>query len=217
AWPRSARRGAPAARAAGAERLSSRTIEPAGVEGGGEMARTFVLTVSDGVVAGTRRDESGLHLAARRAELGHAVERGLVQDAEAAIAAAVRTAVAGGHDLVILTGGTGLTSRDVTPQAVRPLLDYEAPGFGELMRAAGARSTPLAALSRSFGGVIGRALVVAVPGSPRGALESLEALVPILPHALETLGDVSSGHRSGGAAPAAAEDGEGSASEGPEG
>jgi molybdenum cofactor synthesis domain-containing protein len=160
------------------------------------MARTFVLTVSDGVVAGTRRDESGLHLAARLAELGHEVERGLVPDDQAAIADAVRAAVAGGHVLLVLTGGTGLTSRDMTPQAVRPLLDYEAPGFGELMRAAGAKSTPLAALSRSFGGVIGRTLVVAVPGSPRGALESLEALVPLLPHALETLRDDSSGHRS---------------------
>ena len=166
------------------------------------MVRAFVLTVSDGVVAGTRHDESGLHLAARLAELGHEVERGLVADDVPAIAGAVRAAAAAGHGLVVLTGGTGLTSRDVTPQAVRPLLDYEAPGFGELMRAAGARNTPLAALSRSFGGVMGRTLVVAVPGSPRGALESLEALVPILPHALETLADDSSRHAAPGSDPA---------------
>ena len=98
------------------------------------------------------------------------------------------------HVLLVATGGTGLTSRDVTPQAVRPLLDYEAPGLGELMRAHGLRATPHAALSRSFGGVIGRTLVLVVPGSPNGALESLEAVLPVVPHALETLSDDSSRH-----------------------
>jgi molybdenum cofactor synthesis domain-containing protein len=158
------------------------------------VARAFVLTVSDGVAAGTRRDESGLHLAARLGELGHQVERAVVPDDPAQIEGAVRAAVDAGHELVILTGGTGLTSRDVTPQTVRPMLDYEAPGIGELMRAMGLRSTPMAALSRSFAGVRGRSLIVAVPGSPRGALESLEAIEPIVPHALETLGDDSSRH-----------------------
>jgi molybdenum cofactor synthesis domain-containing protein len=148
----------------------------------------FVLTVSDGVAAGHREDESGPVLAARLSELGYRVERGHVPDDAARIAEAVRAATTA-HVLVVATGGTGLTPRDVTPQALRGVLEYEVPGFGELMRAEGRRSTPFAALSRSVAGVCGRSLVLAVPGSPRGALESLEAVVPILEHALDTLLD----------------------------
>src|SRR3970040_1672150 len=113
----------------------------------------LVLTVSDGVIAGTRPDKSGPVLAELLEAAGFQVER----------AGAVP------HRLVVTTGGTGMTPRDVTPQALRPLLDYEVPGFGELMRSEGRRSTPFASLSRSLGGVIGRLLVVAVPGSPGGA------------------------------------------------
>ena len=153
----------------------------------------LVLTVSDGVSAGTRIDESGLRLAERLAGEGFDVERGVAADEVSAIAAAV-SAGAIRHRLVVTTGGTGLTSRDVTPQAIEPLLDYPVPGLGELMRAAGLRSTPHAALSRSLAGVIGRSLVIALPGSPKGALESLDAVLPIVPHALETLADDSSRH-----------------------
>jgi molybdenum cofactor synthesis domain-containing protein len=153
----------------------------------------LVLTVSDGVTAGTRLDESGDRLAERLAGEGYEVERGVAPDEVGAIVAAVRDG-AGRHTLVITTGGTGLTPRDVTPQAIAPILDYLVPGLAELMRSAGFRSTPLAALSRSLAGVIGRTLVLALPGSPRGALESLEAVVPVLPHALETLADDSSRH-----------------------
>ena len=143
-------------------------------------ATALVLTVSDGVTAGTRTDESGLLLAERLQEAGFAVERGIVPDDVAAIAAAVG-AGARRHQLVITTGGTGLTPRDVTPQAIEPLLDYAVPGLAELMRARGMRSTPHAALSRSLAGVAGRTLVLAVPGSPKGALESLEAVLPVIP------------------------------------
>ncbi len=153
----------------------------------------LVLTVSDGVTAGTRTDESGERIAERLVEEGFAVERGSVPDEATAIASAVREGV-NEHRLVITTGGTGLTSRDVTPQAIEPLLDYLVPGLAELMRAQGVRSTPHAALSRSLAGVIGRTLVIAVPGSPKGALESLEAVLPVIPHALETLADDSSRH-----------------------
>jgi molybdenum cofactor synthesis domain-containing protein len=163
--------------------------------------RAYVLTVSDGVAAGTRRDESGSTLVERLSTAGYAVERGVVADDAAEIAAAV-LAAADGHDIVITTGGTGLTPRDVTPQALLPLLDYLVPGLGEAMRADGRRSTPFAVLSRSFGGVIGAALVLAVPGSPNGALESLEAVLPVLTHAHETLAGDSGRHRADGQAEA---------------
>ncbi|MEJ7752200.1 MAG: MogA/MoaB family molybdenum cofactor biosynthesis protein [Candidatus Limnocylindrales bacterium] len=146
-----------------------------------------MLTISDGVAAGTRQDASGDALADRLSALGYAIERGLVPDEFAAIVAEV-TVQSARCRLLIATGGTGLGPRDVTPQALRDVLDYEIPGFGEVMRAAGRGSTPLADLSRSLAGVKGRSLIVAVPGSPSGATESLDALAPLLEHALETLG-----------------------------
>lgn len=152
-----------------------------------------MLTVSDGVASGTRQDESGARLAERLRMAGYDVVRDVVADDGAELAAAVRSA-ARHHDLVITTGGTGLTPRDVTPQALLPLLDYIVPGLGELMRSEGRRSTPFAVLSRSFGGVLGRTLVLAVPGSPGGAMESLEAVLPVLEHAHETIGDDSTRH-----------------------
>lgn len=146
----------------------------------------LVLTVSDRVAAGTRDDASGDALAARLEGLGFDVERRVVPDEIPAIADAVRSG-AHAHPLVVTTGGTGLTPRDVTPQATATVLDYEVPGIAEAMRSDGRRSTPMAALSRGLAGVVGRALVVNVPGSPRGATESLDAVVPVLDHALETL------------------------------
>jgi len=146
----------------------------------------LVLTVSDRVSAGTRDDASGQAITERLEGLGFAVERALVPDEIPVIAAAI-AAGAGAHPLVVTTGGTGLTPRDVTPQATRTVLDYEVPGIAETMRAEGRKSTPLAALSRGLVGVAGRSLVINVPGSPRGSMESLDAVVPILVHALETL------------------------------
>jgi molybdopterin adenylyltransferase len=153
----------------------------------------FVLTVSDRVSAGTRADESGPALAARLEQEGFTVERGLVPDDREQIASHVRAA-ARDHALVIATGGTGIAPRDVTPPALADVLDYEIPGFGEQMRAEGRRSTPYASLSRSLGGVSGETLLIALPGSLGGALESLEAVIPLLGHALETLLGERAGH-----------------------
>jgi molybdenum cofactor biosynthesis protein B len=149
-------------------------------------SRAFVLTVSDGVANGTRQDESGVALGDRLAIAGFRVDRATVPDEVDQIRTAI-VAAAADHALVVTTGGTGLTPRDVTPQATLAAIDYEVPGLAEAIRAAGRARTPMADLSRGVVGVIGRALVVNVPGNPRGALESLVALEPTLVHALETL------------------------------
>jgi molybdopterin adenylyltransferase len=148
--------------------------------------RALVLTVSDGVATGSRADDSGIALGDRLAHAGFRVDRASVADDRVLIEHALRDA-ARGHDLVISTGGTGLTPRDVTPQATLAVIDYEVPGLAEAIRAAGRAKTPMADLSRGVVGVVGRCLVVNVPGSPRAALESLAALEPTLAHALETL------------------------------
>jgi molybdenum cofactor synthesis domain-containing protein len=149
-------------------------------------ARALVLTISDGVSSGSRQDESGVALGDRLAMAGFRVDRETVADDRDQIGRALVSGAAE-HNLVISTGGTGLTPRDVTPQATLAVIDYEVPGLAEAMRAEGRLKTPFAALSRSVVGVVGRSLVVNTPGSPNAALESLDAIVPVLDHALETL------------------------------
>ena len=150
------------------------------------LRSAYVLTASDRSAAGDREDLSGSRIAERLAGMGFDVERGVVPDDVARISAAIASATER-HSLVVTTGGTGLTPRDVTPQATSAVVDYEIPGIPEAMRAAGRRSTPMASLSRGIAGVRGRALVINLPGSPKGALELFDAIAPILDHALETL------------------------------
>lgn len=145
-----------------------------------------VITVSDGVSSGARDDVSGAALEEILAAEGYLVSRDLVPDERDEISAAIRRA-AGEVSLVVTTGGTGFGLRDVTPEATLDVLDREAPALAQTMVAAGLESTPMAALSRGRAGSAGSCLVVNVPGSPRGATESLGAILGVIPHALRLL------------------------------
>jgi molybdopterin adenylyltransferase len=157
------------------------------VEAEGVSNRAHVITVSDGVSAGTRADASGRALFDMLRAAEFEVSGEVVPDMQRQIRDAIVAAAAGGADLVVTTGGTGLGPRDVTPQATATLIDYEVPGLGELMRRAGAASTPMAVLSRGLAGVRGETLILNVPGSTKGATESLAAVLPVLGHAIQLL------------------------------
>src|ERR1700687_4482119 len=157
------------------------------------MSRARVITVSDRASAKKMPDESGPALV-RLLKQGHFEVSGpdVVPDNQKKITDAIVAAVAGGADVVVTTGGTGVGPRDVTPQATSKVIDYEVPGIAEAMRRAGAASTPMAALSRALAGGRGRTLIINVPGSVKGATESLEAVMPVLGHAVRLLrGDTS--------------------------
>jgi len=144
-----------------------------------------VITVSDRGSAGETEDRSGPALVAMLEGAGfEVVGRTLVPDDVAEIRAALREAAA---DLILTTGGTGLAARDVTPQATQQEVDYLVPGIAEEMRRAGVASTPMAMLSRGVAAVRGRTLVLNLPGSERGATESLAAVLPVLGHAIQQL------------------------------
>ena len=143
--------------------------------------RAKVLTVSDGVVAGTRQDRSGAALVHRLVAAGfEVVDHQVVADGTATVAAALRRMCRGHAGVVVTTGGTGFGPRDLTPEGTRKVLEREAPGMAEAMRLV----NPLGRLSRGVAGTVGPALVLNTPGSTSGALECLEAVLDVVPHAL---------------------------------
>jgi cyclic pyranopterin monophosphate synthase len=148
-----------------------------------------VVTCSNRSAAGERDDASGPALVDALRAAGFDVEPQpvVVPDDEAVIGALLASLADAGHRLILTSGGTGLTPTDVTPAATRRVIDREAPGLAELMRAAGLASTPMAALSRGVVGTRGRTLIANLPGSPKGAIESFGALLPVLRHALDQL------------------------------
>ena len=150
-----------------------------------------VLTVSDGVVAGTRDDRSGVALADALAAAGfEVVERRVVADGTENVARALRELAAGFAGLIVTTGGTGFSTRDETPEGTRHVIDREAPGLAEAMRLV----SPLGRLSRAIAGTIGSCIVLNTPGSTKGTVECFEAVADVLPHALALLNGVATGH-----------------------
>ena len=150
-----------------------------------------VLTVSDGVIAGTREDKSGAALVDALASAGfEVVERHVVADGVASVAGALSRLTANFIGLVVTTGGTGFAPRDRTPEGTREVLEREAPGLAEAMRLV----NPLGRLSRGMAGIRGRAIVLNTPGSPAGAVECLQAVIDVLPHAIELLAEQPTRH-----------------------
>jgi molybdopterin adenylyltransferase len=155
--------------------------------------KAALLTVSDGVAAGEREDGSGDLLESLLSADGYEVVRRVVPDERDAIAQAVRS-LAREASLVLTTGGTGLAPRDVTPEATQDVIEREAPGIPEALRADSVAKTPHGLLSRGLAGTIGSALVVNLPGSPGGCRDGYELLRSALPHALELLAQETTEH-----------------------
>ncbi len=184
--------------------LEARVSPRTGKEGCSKRHRTikivstpfqaFVITVSDSCSRGDRVDLSGPAVCALLAESGFSLRGSrIIPDEQPVIEKALREAARDGG-LVVTTGGTGLTARDVTPEATAAVCSRLIDGLSEQMRAEGRKETPFAVLSRGICGLLGGALVVNLPGSPRGAETSLRAVLPVLPHALRLLADADAPH-----------------------
>lgn len=151
--------------------------------------RVFILTVSDSVSSGKAEDRSGPAVASRCRELGwEIVSTELIADDFTALQTLLRrTADANTADVIFTTGGTGFGPRDVTPEATNEVAERLAPGLAELMRAEGLKKTKLAVLSRGVAAIRGKSIIINLPGSPKGAVESLDAIAELLPHAIKVL------------------------------
>ena len=153
--------------------------------------RFGILTLSDRSARGEREDTSGPALADLiRAQSWSVAEQAILPDDESAIRAAlIAWADSGRFDVILTTGGTGFAPRDVTPEATRAVIQRETPGLAEAMRSDSLKKTPHAMLSRSVAGIRGRTLIVNLPGSPKGAVENLQTILPVLSHAVQLLTD----------------------------
>ena len=158
--------------------------------------RLAILTISDAGSRGERGDSSGDLIASWARERGYSlVERGLIPDETARIASQLAAWCDSDKiDLVLTTGGTGLTERDVTPEATRAILDKEAPGIAEALRMTSFPRFPRAALSRGLAGVRGKTLIVNLPGSPGGVRDGLDVLKDLVEHAVELVRGAKTGH-----------------------
>src|SRR5215207_6545067 len=172
-----------------APRLGSYGLRPIIWQGVAVTLRFGILTLSDRSSRGERADGSGPALAELIQTAGWSVvKQALLPDDESAIRAMLAAwADSGEIDVLLTTGGTGFAPRDITPEATRAVIEREAPGLAEAMRAASLKITPHAMLSRIVTGIRGKTLIINLPGSPKGAAENLQVVVPVLPHAVQLL------------------------------
>jgi molybdopterin adenylyltransferase len=159
------------------------------------QVKAGIITVSDRAAQGTYPDQSGPALRARATSYGWQIlAEAIVPDEKDAIQQKIRDHIAAGCGLVLTTGGTGVAPRDITPEAVREIADREIPGFGELMRHESLKLTPKAILSRSLAGVVGKALVICLPGKPEAAVDCLAFVAEVVPHCVDLLQGRPTGH-----------------------